>query len=135
MLQEAFHRAFTPATAIMGRLKYAQKFILIGLVLLAPLAFVGYSYLQQQGTQTAFSAKERVGVAYIQPLNALLGTLVQARDAAVKGTAVDKSAVANAVVRHQVVVVCGETGSGKTTQLPKICLEIGRGAEGIIGEI
>ena len=97
MLQEAFHRAFTPATAIMGRLKYAQKFILIGLVLLAPLAFVGYSYLQQQGTQTAFSAKERVGVAYIQPLNALLGTLVQARDAAVKGTAVDKSAVANAV--------------------------------------
>src|SRR5205823_6293392 len=34
----------------------------------------------------------------------------------------------------QVVVVCGETGSGKTTQLPKICLEIGRGVEGIIGE-
>jgi len=97
VLQEAFHRAFRPATAIMGRLKYAQKFILIGLVLLAPLAFVGYSYLQQQGTQTVFSAKERVGVAYIQPLNALLGTLVQARDAAVKGTAVDKSAVANAV--------------------------------------
>lgn len=34
---------------------------------------------------------------------------------------------------HQVVVVCGETGSGKSTQLPKICLEIGRGVTGMIG--
>jgi ATP-dependent helicase HrpA len=35
--------------------------------------------------------------------------------------------------QHQVVVVCGETGSGKSTQLPKICLAIGRGIEGMIG--
>jgi ATP-dependent helicase HrpA len=34
---------------------------------------------------------------------------------------------------HQVVVVAGETGSGKTTQLPKLCLELGRGIEGMIG--
>ena len=34
---------------------------------------------------------------------------------------------------HQVVVVAGETGSGKTTQLPKICLQAGRGINGIIG--
>ncbi|MDT8406620.1 MAG: ATP-dependent RNA helicase HrpA [Methylococcales bacterium] len=34
---------------------------------------------------------------------------------------------------HQVTIVCGETGSGKTTQLPKICLEAGRGAAGLIG--
>jgi ATP-dependent helicase HrpA len=34
---------------------------------------------------------------------------------------------------HQVVIVAGETGSGKTTQLPKICLELGRGVEGSIG--
>ena len=34
---------------------------------------------------------------------------------------------------HQVVIVAGETGSGKTTQLPKICLELGRGVEGPIG--
>jgi ATP-dependent helicase HrpA len=34
---------------------------------------------------------------------------------------------------HQVVVVAGETGSGKTTQLPKFCLELGRGARGLIG--
>jgi ATP-dependent helicase HrpA len=34
---------------------------------------------------------------------------------------------------HQVVIVCGETGSGKTTQLPKICLAMGRGSTGLIG--
>jgi ATP-dependent helicase HrpA len=32
-----------------------------------------------------------------------------------------------------VVIVCGETGSGKTTQIPKICLEFGRGTTGLIG--
>ena len=41
--------------------------------------------------------------------------------------------IAEAVRLHQVVVVAGETGSGKTTQLPKICLEIGRGIRGTIG--
>jgi len=35
--------------------------------------------------------------------------------------------------RHQVLVVAGETGSGKTTQLPKLCLEAGRGTRGLIG--
>ncbi|KYC29402.1 ATP-dependent RNA helicase HrpA [Sterolibacterium denitrificans] len=41
--------------------------------------------------------------------------------------------IARAIAEHQVVVVCGETGSGKTTQLPKICLELGRGSHGLIG--
>ena len=38
-----------------------------------------------------------------------------------------------AIKEHRVVVVCGDTGSGKTTQLPKLCLEAGRGVEGMIG--
>ncbi|QYG95439.1 ATP-dependent RNA helicase HrpA [Iamia sp. SCSIO 61187] len=38
-----------------------------------------------------------------------------------------------AIADHQVVVVAGETGSGKSTQLPKLCLELGRGASGLIG--
>ncbi|MGB2711671.1 MAG: ATP-dependent RNA helicase HrpA, partial [Conexibacter sp.] len=38
-----------------------------------------------------------------------------------------------AIGAHQVVVVAGETGSGKTTQLPKLCLELGRGSDGMIG--
>jgi ATP-dependent RNA helicase HrpA len=41
--------------------------------------------------------------------------------------------IAEAIRDHQVVVVAGETGSGKTTQLPKICLELGRGSQGMIG--
>src|SRR5215211_7680436 len=41
--------------------------------------------------------------------------------------------IARAIRDHQVVVVAGETGSGKTTQLPKICLELGRGTAGLIG--
>ncbi|WP_088285758.1 ATP-dependent RNA helicase HrpA [Kineosporia sp. A_224] len=41
--------------------------------------------------------------------------------------------IAAAIRDHQVVVVAGETGSGKTTQLPKICLELGRGVRGQIG--
>ncbi len=41
--------------------------------------------------------------------------------------------LAAVIDHHQVIVVCGETGSGKTTQLPKICLEMGRGIAGMIG--
>ncbi|WP_415172436.1 ATP-dependent RNA helicase HrpA [Nocardioides sp.] len=41
-----------------------------------------------------------------------------------------KDDIAAAIRDHQVVVIAGETGSGKTTQLPKICLELGRGAGG-----
>ena len=41
--------------------------------------------------------------------------------------------IAAALRDHQVIIVCGETGSGKTTQLPKICLEHGRGIRGMIG--
>lgn len=44
-----------------------------------------------------------------------------------------KDEIAKAIANHQVVIVAGETGSGKTTQLPKICLEMGRGVDGLIG--
>lgn len=41
--------------------------------------------------------------------------------------------IAAAIASHQVVIVAGETGSGKTTQIPKICMELGRGIRGMIG--
>jgi len=44
-----------------------------------------------------------------------------------------RAKIAATIAEHQVVVVCGETGSGKSTQLPKICLELGRGVHGMIG--
>ncbi len=43
-----------------------------------------------------------------------------------------RGAIEEAIAGHRVVVVCGETGSGKTTQLPQICLKMGRGAAGMI---
>src|SRR5450759_1097637 len=44
-----------------------------------------------------------------------------------------KDEIAEVIRDHQVVIIAGETGSGKTTQLPKICLELGRGVTGQIG--
>ncbi|WP_275440788.1 ATP-dependent RNA helicase HrpA [Vibrio sp. Of7-15] len=44
-----------------------------------------------------------------------------------------KDEIAEAIANNQVVILAGETGSGKTTQLPKICLELGRGQFGMIG--
>ncbi|MFF7340767.1 ATP-dependent RNA helicase HrpA [Streptomyces sp. NPDC008163] len=44
-----------------------------------------------------------------------------------------KDEILEAIRDHQVVIVAGETGSGKTTQIPKICMELGRGLRGMIG--
>ncbi len=44
-----------------------------------------------------------------------------------------KDEIADLIRQNQVLILCGETGSGKTTQIPKICLEIGRGIAGFIG--
>ena len=41
--------------------------------------------------------------------------------------------IRRAIQTHQVTILCGETGSGKTTQLPKICLQLGYGQKGLIG--
>jgi len=45
----------------------------------------------------------------------------------------NRDEIRRAIEKNPVVILCGETGSGKTTQLPKICLEAGRGVAGIIG--
>ncbi|MFA9215995.1 MAG: ATP-dependent RNA helicase HrpA [Sphingomonadaceae bacterium] len=59
-----------------------------------------------------------------------LPPLVYPEDLPVSGR---RHEIAKALQQHQVIIVCGETGSGKTTQLPKICLELGRGTTGLIG--
>ncbi|WP_150303758.1 ATP-dependent RNA helicase HrpA [Pseudomonas saliphila] len=47
--------------------------------------------------------------------------------------AAKRAQITEAIANNQVVVIAGETGSGKTTQIPKICLELGRGTHGLIG--
>ncbi|MGP3971990.1 ATP-dependent RNA helicase HrpA [Streptomyces sp. 6N223] len=82
---------------------------------------------------------------------AVLGEIAEAIDAAERRVARRRAAVPEigypqelpvsqrkddilaAIRDHQVVIVAGETGSGKTTQIPKICLELGRGVKGLIG--
>jgi len=44
-----------------------------------------------------------------------------------------KDEIAKAILENQVIIIAGETGSGKTTQIPKICMELGRGVSGLIG--
>ena len=89
------------------------------------------------------SLRGSVSAAKLQDLAAAIGaaeTVVAARLAAVPEITYPdlpvskfRGELAAAIGEHQVVIVAGETGSGKTTQLPKICLEMGRGIRGIIG--
>lgn len=82
--RKMIQRAFAPAASLVGRLRYWQKFVLIGLVLVAPLAYVVFAYLGVQNRDTAFAAKEQVGVLYVQPATKLLSRVVSARALAVQ---------------------------------------------------
>jgi ATP-dependent helicase HrpA len=72
---------------------------------------------EQSAARTARRADRMPGVTYPEQL-----PVSQRRDE-----------ILEAIRDHQVVIVAGETGSGKTTQIPKICLELGRGVRGMIG--
>jgi hypothetical protein len=72
-------KLLAPCEALMRGLKLGQKFALIAVALIAPLAFVTYSYVSGQRTQVAFSATERAGVIAVRPLVELLGAVDEAR--------------------------------------------------------
>src|SRR6478672_8465865 len=65
-----------------------------------------------------------------EPVQTPLPPLTYPEDLPVSGR---REEIAKALAENQVIIVSGETGSGKTTQLPKICLELGRGQKGLIG--
>lgn len=83
---------------------------------------------------------EKAQAAFAQALAASLAAR-QAREASTPAVTLDEALpiareaerIVAAIREHQVVVIAGETGSGKTTQLPKLCLAAGRGAAGMIG--
>src|SRR5262249_26267481 len=66
--ERAMQRVMTPALAVMNRLKYPQKFLLVGLLLVLPLALVMYEFLIQIGKDIDFAAKEQLGLQYNAPL-------------------------------------------------------------------
>lgn len=72
---------------------------------------------------TPFTANELAARAAAIPIISFPDLPVSAR----------RDEIAQAIRDNQVVIVAGETGSGKTTQLPKICLQLGRGVQGMIG--
>jgi methyl-accepting chemotaxis protein len=76
---------FSPAMGLLGRLRYAYKILVVPAVLLLLLGFVAKAYVDLQHSQVAFSAKERVGVAYLVPLLDLTAKVVTARHLAVTG--------------------------------------------------
>ncbi len=79
----AWQLVFRPAIALMNRLRYGYKFVLMGVILLLPFAFV--SRLQWKGStdQLEFNAKERIGLEYILPAKDLLYALQKRRVLAV----------------------------------------------------
>ena len=76
---------FNASAALMARLTYARKFLLLGFVLIAPALFALFSYWNVQGETIAFAESERAGVAFVAPANDLVLTVVAARSAAVRG--------------------------------------------------
>ncbi|GGJ78479.1 methyl-accepting chemotaxis protein [Pilimelia anulata] len=91
---------FAPAAALLGRLRYAQKTMVVAAVLLLPLAFVSWGYVAIQRGQVAFSAAERDGIAYLRPLQDLAARAADARHRAVTGgdpAAADVASAATAV--------------------------------------
>ncbi len=98
MISRALGPLFRPATALIGRLRYAQKFVVVGLVLLVPLGFVVTAYVELQRDQIAFSARERSGVAAMAPLVELAGRIAQDRHATVTagggGAGIDEATAA-----------------------------------------
>jgi methyl-accepting chemotaxis protein len=95
-------RALRPAIALMSRLRYAQKFLLIGLVMIVPLAWVVKSYLGVQSTGRSFATAEQAGVVYLKPTTDLLLSLVRARAVAVQVAAHERPASALAGPRAEV---------------------------------
>ena len=84
----------------------------------------------QPAAQAAFAAALQASVAAREARAARLPAAAVAPDLPIAAHA---GRIVELVRAHQVVVVAGETGSGKTTQLPKLCLQAGRGAAGMIG--
>ncbi len=70
---------FAPAARLVGRLRYAQKFVVVGLVLVVPLGFVAGAYVDLQRRMVAFSSAELQGIEYMTPLVNLTARVVEER--------------------------------------------------------
>src|SRR5690606_15199140 len=84
----------------------------------------------EAGAEAAFAAALQASVRAREARAARLPAASVAAELPIAGKAGE---IVDLIRGRQVVVIAGETGSGKTTQLPKLCLQAGRGAAGMIG--
>jgi len=73
---------FAPSTAVMGRMKYLEKFLLISVLLIIPLGTVMYAYITDANSQIDFTRSELDGTRYLRPVFTLMADVLQARSAA-----------------------------------------------------
>jgi methyl-accepting chemotaxis protein len=85
MSARGFRTVFGPSELLMKRLKLAQKFAVIAVVLLIPAAFVTNSYLSLQNSNIDFAKNERHGVVAIRPMVDLLAAVGDARGGSARG--------------------------------------------------
>jgi methyl-accepting chemotaxis protein len=108
----SIEKPFRPAVALTSRLSFAWKFVLVGIVVAAPLAYMVSAYLGQKGTEMAFSQKERVGVVVIRPASQLLEALVGERAAAIAGDSAGRAAAQRRVQGAIKAVDQADSGAG-----------------------
>lgn len=78
-MQRGLRLLFAPAVALMNRLKYPQKFLLISIIFLLPLGLVMYLLLSEIDDRIDFARKEMLGIQYLRPLRVLYEQVAQSR--------------------------------------------------------
>jgi methyl-accepting chemotaxis protein len=125
-----------PGSRVVGRLSYAKKFLLIGLVMVVPLVWVVKSYLGVQSQGSSFAAKEQVGVVYLRPATNLLAQVVRLRTLAVQTAAgqADSSQLAGARSQIEAAIrqVGAAQGAGQTLALNGQWSALRRQIQGVV---
>ena len=102
---------------IAGR-RFSQRFLLIGVVMLAPLMFFAWTYVTQQAqNQIQFHEQERMGIRYIRPVTALLSEIVAARAGSVADFDDEVAAVATVDARYGAALGTSASWDGWTRTL------------------
>src|SRR3979411_2874482 len=96
-LPTMFAAVLMPARSLMGRLKYLEKFLLILVLFVLPLATVLYAYITDANAQIDFANSELSGPQYLRPVNALFADVLRARAVSQAGAAADLTAAQKAI--------------------------------------
>jgi hypothetical protein len=107
-----FAAVLKPARSLMGRLKYLEKFLLILVLFVLPLATVMYAYITDANAQIDFANSELSGTQYLRPLNALFADVLHARGASERGAAPELATAQKAITTDMAAVARVETELG-----------------------